>query len=95
MLAARLGDKTFGNCSIHGPNIEGRIISCSNNVIIGGMPAARIGDSVLGNCGCISTIIEGSDKSIVSGMPMARLGDSFIGTYTGVIIEGASMTLMI
>jgi uncharacterized Zn-binding protein involved in type VI secretion len=59
------------------------------------MPAARIGDSVLGNCGCISTIIEGSDKSIVSGMPMARLGDSFIGTYTGVIIEGASMTLMI
>ena len=55
--AARLNDKTLGNCEVHGPNIKGRIITASSNIIVNGRPLARHGDKVKADCGHIAEII--------------------------------------
>jgi hypothetical protein len=58
--AARLNDKTIGNCSIHGPNIKGKIITSSPDIDVNGRGLARLGDKVLADCGHVAEIITAS-----------------------------------
>jgi len=58
--SARLNDQTLGNCSVHGSNIKGKIISASPNIEVNGRGLARLGDKVLADCGHEAEIITAS-----------------------------------
>lgn len=91
---ARLGDKTRGICTAHDSPIEvdGVIVSGSQDSQTDGRPIARLGDTVKSNCGHSGTIISGAPTTFINGRPVARLGDSFAGTYSGTIISASSST---
>lgn len=79
---ARLNDKTIGECSVHGPNIKGRIITASSSVIVNGRPVARDGDKVKADCGHISRIITNTSKNKVDEkVGTARLNDKVEGPF--------------
>jgi uncharacterized Zn-binding protein involved in type VI secretion len=90
---ARLNDKTIGNCAIHGPNIKGKIITASTNVITNGKGTARLGDKVRADCGHVATIISASSTEFANGKPIARLNDK-VGEspYTAEIITASTET---
>lgn len=90
--AARLNDKTLGTCSVHGPNIKGRIITGSGNIYINDRPTARLGDEVLAECGHRAKIItaSGSEDSNAK-TATARLNDKVKGPeYTGKIVTAST-----
>lgn len=91
---ARLGDKTHGICTAHRGNLEvdGIIVSASEDTSCGGRGIARIGDKVRANCGHEGIIISGSPDATVNGRGHARIGDKFQGTYTGIIISASQDT---
>lgn len=91
---ARLNDKTLGNCSVHGPNIQGRIISGSGDVSVNNRATARLGDKVLADCGHVSEIITASgSEGINKKGGTARLNDRVGNSpYTARIITASTNT---
>lgn len=83
---ARVGDKCFGNCSVHGAQ-EGYIVSGSDDCYMNEKQIARVGDRVLANCGHDGYIVEGAPTTYFNNKNVARLDDRFEGTYTGTIVE--------
>ena len=55
---ARLGDSTYGRCSVHNKDVAGIIISASPDSNCNGRGVARLGDNTAGEY--ISTIISAS-----------------------------------
>lgn len=88
---ARLHDKTFGVCKVHG-NQNGKITSCSSTVYANGIGVARITDMVTADCGHTGVIQTGSSKSFANGLGIARVGDHISGTYNASILEGSANT---
>lgn len=90
----RLGDKTHGWCTGHETPIEvdGIVISASEDTIVNGRGVARIGDKVRANCGHEGIIITGQSDAYINGRPHARIGDNFEGTYSGMIISASEDT---
>ena len=73
---ARLNDKTLGDCAVHGPNIQGRIITASGSEQVNGRPMARLGDTVRADCGHESKIVTASSsENPDSKIGTARLND--------------------
>jgi uncharacterized Zn-binding protein involved in type VI secretion len=68
----------------------GQIVLGATSVQAEGLGNARTGDLVRGNCGHVGTIVSGSSGVSIEGLPAARTGDRFVGTFTGVIVGGAS-----
>lgn len=87
---ARLGDRTLGSCSIHGPGIGGTIITASGNVIVNDRGAARLADTVLADCGCEALIITAAPTVIANDRGIARLSDLVQGpSYEAQIITAS------
>lgn len=89
MTTARLGDKCFGVCKVHGKQ-SATIISASTNVLANGLGVARLGDSVKADCGHEGSIISASTTVLVNGLGVARLGDSIDGVFSGTIISAST-----
>lgn len=80
---ARLGDRTFGTCSIHGP-IGGTIITGSSTNFINDRKIARLGDTVVADCGHDAVVITASStvfSTLEAGQKVARLGDQVRGSF--------------
>lgn len=97
--AARLGDRVLGNCTQHGSNIQGTIITAAETVKINSEGAAAKEHLVQADppCNHVSTIIEGSEEFLIEGEPQARKGDKFGKSnepYKGEIIEGSPDTFV-
>lgn len=90
----RIGDKTHGWCTGHKTTIEvdGIVISGSEDSYVNGRAIARIGDKVRANCGHEGIIITGQPDAYINGRPHARIGDKFEGTYSGIIISASQDT---
>lgn len=90
----RIGDKTHGWCTAHKNTIEvdGVVISGSEDSYVNGRAIARIGDKVMSNCGHEGIIISGQPDAYINGRPHARIGDRFEGTYSGIIISASEDT---
>lgn len=90
--AARLNDRTIGDCDVHGPNIKGKIITASNNIEVNGRGLARLGDEVEAECGHVAKIITASgteDPNDKKGT--ARLNDKVGDSpYKGKIITASN-----
>lgn len=87
---ARLTDRTLGNCSVHGPNIGGTIITASPDVIANSIGVARLADSVLADCGCSAMVITACGTVVANSRGVARLSDLVQGpTYIGSIVTAS------
>ncbi len=72
-------------CPGPAPHVGGPIISGSNNVIVGNLPAARMGDSAV--CACaVDKIVKGSATVLINNKMAARIGDSC--AHGGAIVAG-------
>lgn len=90
---ARLDDRTIGDCSIHGPNIGGTIITGSENVLTNNRPTARLSDSVQADCGHVAVITSASETELTNNRGTARLNDTVGDSpYTGVIVTASTDT---
>lgn len=89
--AARLNDLTLGECSVHGPDIKGKIATASGNVYINGRPTARLGDTVILECGHRAKIVTASGSEGTNNkLATARLNDKVKGPeYTGKIVTAS------
>lgn len=89
----RINDLTVGNCSVHGSNIGGKIITASNNTHANNRSIARLGDIVQADCGHTAIVITASSSSFANNRGVARVGD-LVGSspYTGQIVTGSSDT---
>lgn len=87
---ARLDDSTKGDCSLHGPNINGKIITASPSITADNRGVARLNDQVKADCGCNAYIITASPSSFANSRGIARLNDQ-VGksTYVGKIITAS------
>ena len=92
--AARLNDKTIGDCEIHGSDIKGKIISASPDIEVNERGLARLGDKVQAECGHVAEIISASsseDPNEKRGT--ARLNDKVGNSpYTAKIISASTDT---
>ena len=88
---ARIGDKCYGVCQIHG-NQYGKIVTGSTTVFANAIGVARLGDNVLADCGDYGLISTGSTNTLVEGKNLARQGDNVQGTYNAVITSGSANT---
>lgn len=91
MPVARLGDRTYGTCSIHGPQ-GGTICTGSTDTLTNNMPTARLGDQIIADCGDTATIITSSVVTLANNLGVARLGDLGAGTYECTIVTGSTDT---
>lgn len=92
--AARLGDRTQGQCAIHGPNIGGTIITCSENYQANDKGVARLADTVLADCGHQALIITACATVQANDRGVARLSDLVKGPeYTGSIVSASPDTM--
>lgn len=92
---ARIGDKVLGDCTVHGSNIMGTIVSAATNDTINNRGVARLGDQVLADCGHQSVIVTGGPTVLSNNLQVARLGDQVAGGdghYTGTIITASPDT---
>lgn len=88
---ARLGDKTIGTCEVHGPNIQGTIVTASPNSSSNNRAVARLGDHVLADCGHTALIITASANTNTNNRGTARLGDLVgAGPYSATIVTASS-----
>lgn len=84
---ARLGDRTLGSCSIHGPSIGGTIVSASPDVFANIRGIARLADNVQADCGCMSLIITACGTVHANVRGIARINDLVVGpSYTASIV---------
>lgn len=84
---ARLGDRTLGNCAIHGPNIGGTIVTASSDTIVNDRGLARLSDEVLADCTCESLIITACTTVMCNQLGVARLADQVYGpSYVAQIV---------
>lgn len=91
---ARLGDRTQGVCSVHGPQ-GGTITTASTNSFVNDRGIARLGDAVTADCGHVSAIITASENSKVNERGIARLADAVGGgPYTATIITASTDNLI-
>lgn len=92
--SARLNDQTIGDCSVHGENIKGKIVSASSNIEINGRGLARLGDRVEAECGHTAYIITASSTEDPNNkLGTARLNDKVGDSpYTGKIITASTNT---
>lgn len=92
---ARLNDKTIGDCSEHGPNIKGRIVSASGNTNANNRRVARLGDKVEAECGHTAKIVTASSNTNPNFKGAARLNDKVGDSpYTGRIITASGDTFV-
>lgn len=88
--AARVTDRTIGDCSEHGKNIGGTIITGAVDVTANGLPRVRVTDTVLCDCGCQALVITGSPDVLTNGLASARISDLVKGpTYFGSIVTAS------
>lgn len=91
---ARLGDRTQGACKVHGPNIGGTIITCSENVQANDKGVARLADTVLADCGHQALIITCAPTTQANDRGIARLSDLVQGPeYSAQIITASADTV--
>ena len=92
---ARIGDRTFGSCSVHG-SVGGTIVTGSSNNFINDRRIARLGDTVIADCGHDAVIITASStvfSTLDKGQKVARLGDQVRGSsYIAQIITASPDT---
>lgn len=87
---ARLNDKTMGTCSVHGNDIEGKIITASPNTFANKRGIARLHDKVEASCGHTAVIITASPNDKTNKRGTARLNDKVQGDeYVAKIITAS------
>lgn len=94
---ARIGDLVRGFPHAHGcpgcpHEVQGKIISGSTIVIVGGMPVACVGDMGVAAACCGSNIFvikTGDPNVLIGGKPAARFGDQTLhcGAHPGTIVS--------
>lgn len=87
---ARLHDQTIGNCSVHGSNIGGKIVTASANHMVNNRGVARLRDKVLADCGHEAYIITAAGTVKTNNRGTARLNDQVGDSpYTGKIVTAS------
>lgn len=103
---ARVGDRTRGICRHPGHyydndgnfldidfEVDGVIITASNDATINNRGAARLGDLVQSDCGHFGRIITCDPTITANGRGQARIGDRVgAGEYEAIIITGSPDT---
>lgn len=90
---ARINDKVLGNCSVHGNDIMGKIVTASPNHQVNKRGIARLKDKVLADCGHEAYIITATGTVLSNNRGAARLNDKVGDSpYTGKIVTSSPNT---